>query len=174
MSFLAARAAATRPPQDQPPRPGSSFLADRAAAHAARERARQTHRPDGGVAAVDPERCKRPGVSVNEGGNGRAWVEEDANWTDETAVLETHRERHTGRRLAVRLCPDCWETRPPEGPCWCGSTRDAVRRDGKTATTQRARTRFQTEAEREAGAARQRELRESRKRDRVPAWRTAR
>jgi hypothetical protein len=161
MSFLSRRAAEIEE-QAAPPR-ASSFLARRAEMAEAAEAAKPTT-SRGGVArnkngdilrGTDPENGKFDGRTTRFAfGNGQPWFEEDPNWTDESVELETDRIRHTGRRLAIRVCPECREVRGNGGraECYCGSDAPAVRLDGKIAKDQAVRTRKQTPVEKRTAA----------------------
>ena len=106
------------------------FLADKAAAakkaaadkeQAAATRRRKLAGDAGPALARDPERCGNPGATL---ARDPRLPEPDPDWTDETAVLDlVHAAAQRGRRLAVRVCPDCREVRGNGGSagCWCGS-----------------------------------------------------
>lgn len=117
------------------------FLADKAAAvkkaEADKARTRETARRkrDGDPTPIgqapDPERCGNPGSTL---ARDPRLPDLEPDWTDYTADLDlVAASAHKGRRLAVRVCPDCREVRGNGGAagCWCGSTADPVRLDGR-------------------------------------------
>lgn len=123
------------------------FLADKAAAakkaaankeQAAATRRRKLAGDAGPALARDPERCGNPGSTL---ARDPRLPEPEPDWTDETAALDlVHAAAQRGRRLAVRICPDCREVRGNGGAagCWCGSDKEPVRLDGTPDRRQRA------------------------------------